>query len=288
MNKIKRFFKTYIQKIFGIDRIQENLDAVIMSNWLYRYNNFRNNSIHPIMPEKYFSQGDEDGYTLKILSKIQPPMKTFCEIGVGNGMENNTLILLASGLKGIWIGNEKLEKGLSYKNSKNFSFINKEVSDANVEVIISSGLKSMSLQQIDYFSVDIDSFDYKILKEVLVKFSPKVLVCEINGKLGSDSQWSYQEMYGKSNGSNDYFGMSFSVACNLLRENDYIPLTMNLATGLNLFAIRKDQKVFFPEIMDDLSGVYVPPSYLIPRNHLGKKSTFLINSLLNGGELHDR
>jgi hypothetical protein len=46
---------------------------------------------------KYFSQADEDGITLEILRRIDARSGTFAEIGVGNGLENNTLILLAAG-----------------------------------------------------------------------------------------------------------------------------------------------------------------------------------------------
>jgi hypothetical protein len=46
---------------------------------------------------KYFSQGEEDGLTLEIIKRLGIKNGTFAELGVGNGLENNTLILLASG-----------------------------------------------------------------------------------------------------------------------------------------------------------------------------------------------
>ena len=57
----------------------------------------------PEIPEKYFSQNDEDGYSLKIMERFGGALKSFVEIGIGNGLENNTLILKANGLKGLWI-----------------------------------------------------------------------------------------------------------------------------------------------------------------------------------------
>ena len=41
---------------------------------------------------KYFSSTDEDGITLEIAKRLGIKSGTFIEIGVGNGLENNTLI----------------------------------------------------------------------------------------------------------------------------------------------------------------------------------------------------
>jgi hypothetical protein len=57
---------------------------------------------------KYFSQTDEDGITLEIVKRIGIACGTFAELGVGNGLENNTLILLANGWRGFWLGGEEL------------------------------------------------------------------------------------------------------------------------------------------------------------------------------------
>src|SRR5215471_2081035 len=51
--------------------------------------------------KKCFSQSDEDGITLEILRRIGRLDKgIYCEFGVGNGTENNTLVLAALGWRG--------------------------------------------------------------------------------------------------------------------------------------------------------------------------------------------
>ena len=56
---------------------------------------------------KCFSQSNEDGITLEILRRIgRLGPGAYTEFGVGNGAENNTLILAAMGWKGFWVGNE--------------------------------------------------------------------------------------------------------------------------------------------------------------------------------------
>jgi len=47
---------------------------------------------------RHFSQNDEDGILLEILRLIEiTPPAAFLEFGVGDGIENNTIILLALG-----------------------------------------------------------------------------------------------------------------------------------------------------------------------------------------------
>ena len=53
--------------------------------------------------KKIFSQSDEDGITLEIVKRIGLSASSCIEIGSGNGLENNTLVLLATGWNAIWI-----------------------------------------------------------------------------------------------------------------------------------------------------------------------------------------
>ena len=57
---------------------------------------------------KFFSQSDEDGITLEIIRRIGLKTGTFLELGVGDGLENNTLVLLSVGWRGAWFGGETL------------------------------------------------------------------------------------------------------------------------------------------------------------------------------------
>ena len=52
---------------------------------------------------KAYSQNEEDGIIQEIFRRIGTINKTFIEIGVGNGLENNTLYLLLQGWRGLWI-----------------------------------------------------------------------------------------------------------------------------------------------------------------------------------------
>ena len=52
---------------------------------------------------RVYSQSDEDGILHEIFRRIGDGKRTFLELGVGNGLENNTLFLLIQGWSGIWI-----------------------------------------------------------------------------------------------------------------------------------------------------------------------------------------
>jgi hypothetical protein len=57
---------------------------------------------------KVFSQSDEDGITCEIIKRIGIERGVFAEFGIGNGLENNTIVLASLGWKGFWVGAERL------------------------------------------------------------------------------------------------------------------------------------------------------------------------------------
>jgi hypothetical protein len=52
---------------------------------------------------KAYSQNDEDGIIAEIFRRIRTTNQTFIEVGVGPGLENNTLALLLTGWRGLWV-----------------------------------------------------------------------------------------------------------------------------------------------------------------------------------------
>jgi hypothetical protein len=58
-----------------------------------------------ICGRRHFSQNDEDGILLEILRRLDiVDARSFIEFGVGDGTENNTIILLAKKWSGAWVG----------------------------------------------------------------------------------------------------------------------------------------------------------------------------------------
>ena len=67
-----------------------------------------------------FSQNGEDGILAEIFHRIGMDSKIFVELGVGDGLENNTVFLLFQGWRGFWIegdakANKQITKSLGKK-----------------------------------------------------------------------------------------------------------------------------------------------------------------------------
>src|SRR5216117_3899221 len=77
-------------------------DMYIQDRWARKQAAARNPLLK--LGRKYFSQNDEDGILLEILRRLGIDNGVFVELGVGTGLENNTLILLMSGWQGVWLG----------------------------------------------------------------------------------------------------------------------------------------------------------------------------------------
>src|SRR5699024_652937 len=52
---------------------------------------------------KTYSQSDEDGILESIFARLGEGGRSFAEFGCGNGLENNTHLLLLKGWRGVWI-----------------------------------------------------------------------------------------------------------------------------------------------------------------------------------------
>ena len=96
------------------------------------HENKRNN--HPNTFCKYgkkmFSQADEDGITLEIINRLKIKNGNFIEFGVGDGLENNTIILLSLGWQGIWFGGENIL--INTKKSKRLTFYQNFITLKNI------------------------------------------------------------------------------------------------------------------------------------------------------------
>lgn len=133
--------------------------------------------------KRYFSQSDEDGITLEILSRIGSESKSssnlFLEFGVGNGTENNSLVLLSSGYSGTWVGGQDL--AINPSASSNLKFIQTWVTLDNIIEIYQNSLKLWSTPQFDMVSMDLDGNDFYFVSSLLdCGCRPKLFICEYN------------------------------------------------------------------------------------------------------------
>ena len=107
--------------------------------------------------KKVFSQSDEDGLTLEIISRLDLSAGTFMEFGVGNGLQNNTLVLLAMGWEGAWFGNEDLV--IDVKRGSRLSYTKTWITAENVLATAQAELPRFGNGNVDLISLDLDGND---------------------------------------------------------------------------------------------------------------------------------
>ena len=190
---------------------------------------------------KAYSQTDEDGIIQEIFQRIGVTNKTFIEIGVGDGLENNTLFLLLKGWKGFWVDGDLKNikaihnKFLFLKDSGRLSIKQVWIDKDNIDSLINDfGFP----QEIDLLSIDIDGNDYHVFKNI-VSLNPRVVVIEYNAKLPPPVKWvmTYNQCHTKTN--TDYFGASLKSFEYLFQKKGYLLVGCNI-TGSNAFFVRKD------------------------------------------------
>ena len=193
------------------------------------------------MPHGYkiYSQNDEDGIIREIFRRIGVTTKTFVEIGVGDGLENNTVSLLFEGWKGLWIEGSarqvaKIESGLAETIRRgDLTILHALVTRENINSLISGVVKK---PEVDLLSIDIDGNDYHIF-EAISCLQPRVVVLEYNAKFVPPIEFclDYDEAHRWQ--GDDCYGASLKFLELRLAERGFSLVGCNL-TGTNAFFVR--------------------------------------------------
>lgn len=185
---------------------------------------------------KAYSQTDEDGIIAEIFRRIGIANHSFIEIGVESGIENNTLALLLSGWRGMWIDANEADVATARSRLAGYPQLRIEhqfVTRDNIDDLVASGGKAL-----DLLSIDVDGNDYWLWQAVR-SISPRVVIIEYN------ATWfpplalviHYQEQF-RWDGSN-YFGASLKSLELLGAEKGYCLVGCSFS-GVNAFFVRAD------------------------------------------------
>lgn len=275
VNKIKslkhsRLGLTHLIQIKDILLFQYNQSLIISSE-----NNISKKGI------KCFSQNEEDGITLEIIKRIgvSDTKGVFLELGVGSGIENNTLILRSLEWAGIWIGGDDL---VVKPKSPTFSFFKEWITRDNIIPLIEEGLRSIDKSHFDVISVDLDGNDYYITKKILENgYDCKLFIIEYNAKYPPPVRFkiTYNESH-EWNGD-DYFGASLQSFADLFTEYDYFLVACNQTTGSNAFFVHSSYKELFADINKSINSIWVGPRYHLFDNYGHKPSVKTIEKIIN-------
>lgn len=188
-----------------------------------------------------FSQGGEDGAIREIFRHIGESNRVFVELGVGNGLENNTAFLLAQGWSGVWAEG-------SHRNCEAIrASLARELSDGRLKLIEAAataenvcGLLNGALEatEFDLLSVDVDRNTYHVWA-ALDALRSRVVVVEYNAHFPADLVWIAEYDSSKWWNGTSYFGASLKALEVLGARMGYTLVGCDIA-GVNAFFVRSD------------------------------------------------
>lgn len=211
-------------------------------------------------PWRIFSQGFEDSVLFDLVDKLNLQNGTFIEIGVGNGLETNTSILLARDWSGVWISNQRLKFRRSASETR-LGFIKTVVTLENLPSIWPSGHP-------DVISVDIDSYDAEIARRILdANLSrPKIFIVEYNPNFGPSIDLETPAGLGFWKHSN-FYGASISTLKNIFQKHGYVLVAATDTFSANAFfvpaeIVEKYKLSAFDSANLNFSSVHKLPNFL--------------------------
>ncbi|MBW3660362.1 MAG: hypothetical protein KY397_01850 [Gemmatimonadetes bacterium] len=185
------------------------------------------------------SQNGEDGIIHEIFQRIGESSRVFVEIGVGDGLENNTAFLLSQGWNGFWIDGSdsflETVKEYATDESKGLTFSVSFVDKENITEL----LEQLQVPKIfDLLSIDIDINTFYIW-QALRSFSPRVVVVEYNAAVPPDIEWKLHYVADRVWDGTQNFGASLKAFENLGRQLGYSLVGCDF-NGINAFFVRDD------------------------------------------------
>lgn len=239
IKRAKKIIRVYFKKISPSCIYNQIIYTIIKNKFLNSYcrnklqnNNYKN--INNIKEYKISSQNYEDGIINSLILNIKKKNNSFFEIGV-DYYEFNSLQLIKNRYSGLVVDfdQEKVENLNIIKNKfnlKKIKILKKKISPKNINTIYQKNFSS----EIDFFSIDIDSTDFYVLKSI--RFIPKIICVEFNPYLTEFG--SVVVKYKKNNfdNSNYYYGASLNAYIKLLKKRGYKLVAID-SNNINAFFI---------------------------------------------------
>jgi hypothetical protein len=222
-----------------------------------------------------FSQSGEDGIIGEIFRRIGSTDRRFLEIGVGDGLENNTTYLLARGWRGTWLeGN-----GAALADARRHFAAPLQRGDLVIQETmvtaesVGGTLTALAIPaELDLLSIDVDRNTWYIWK-ALAAWRPRVVVVEYNATMPASDEWVVAYDAAKQWNGTNYFGASLKSYEVLGRELGYALVGCGLA-GMNAFFVREDLLGHHFLAPYTSENHYEPPRYWLARVRAGHRRCF--------------
>jgi hypothetical protein len=254
-------------------------DFLLNMKWAMAAQDFQNPLNH--FGAKFFSQSDEDGITLEIIRRLELKTGAFLEFGVGDGTENNTLVLLSIGWRGAWVGGENLAFD-PHVNPKRLFYKKAWVSLDNINELVRSTLSAIAASDVDVLNVDLDGNDLYFTEALLNVLHPKLVIVEYNAKFPPPARWSVEYDPNFRWDGTDYHGASLASFCDLLARFGYTLVCCNAATGANAFFVNNNYRTAFKDVPQDINNIFISPKFQLPVHFGHPASPKTIAQMLSG------
>lgn len=241
------------------DSVSQQIQTLLLAQ--YRFQFAQGTRPHEAIRDagfRCYSQFEEDGIILYILSAIGMGSRRVVEIGCGSGSENmSTNLILNHGFEGfLFDGSQKNihRAEIFFKRKKDCvlsfpSLCSSWITRENVNSVLSdSGVP----REVDVLSLDIDGNDWHIL-EALTVTSPKLLVLESHDIIpdGLSLTAPYMADFGKSEvgmAPKGFHSASLGAMVKLCRKKGY-RLIGSHRFGFNVFFLKNEIAAdLFPEV----------------------------------------
>ena len=188
-----------------------------------------------------FSQGGEDGAIREIFRRIGEGGRRFVELGVGDGLENNSVFLLQQGWSGVWVEGDARNCDAIARTfarhiaSGQLALVSAFVTAENVAGLLPDWVFR---EELDLLSVDLDRNTLPIW-QALARARPRVAVVEYNAVWPPDMAYSVPYAPERAWDGSSHFGASLKALEIHGRAAGYALVGCDSA-GTNAFFVRSD------------------------------------------------
>jgi len=185
---------------------------------------------------RVFSQNGEDGVIEETFRRIGTTNRFFVELGCGNGIENNTRLLLeAGGWTGLWVDGDgaNVEEARRLHHGRSVRIRNEFIRRDNIVTIVES---EHVPSDFDLLIIDIDGNDYWIW-QALRAYRPRVVVIEYNATYVPGRTWIMPYNSNHRFDGTRHYGASLDALVDLGQRLGY-SLVGCESVGVNAFFVR--------------------------------------------------
>ena len=194
-----------------------------------------------------YSESGEDGILSELFRLYGTTNRYYVEFGAADGSQCNTRLLKENGFHGILMD-------MHYSNP-DIQLYQETVTCENVIDLFKKYNVPLSF---DLLSLDIDSYDYYVLDELLKVYTPRIFVCEYNA---THLPHEDKVVLKNSQINHNYFGASILSFYKLAQRHHYSLVYAN-EKGVNLFFVHNDLfSIYTTKDRNNVDSIYRLPKY---------------------------